>query len=138
MSDTELKSRVLVLVESLRRLQQLKGYSEQEFLADFKISDAALRNLQISIEALTDIANYLLKRAGIEIPTTRTRVFEKLCESGILDDSLRDKLVQMARFRDLLVHGYAAIDLRRVHKILREETPFLESAAETLMESTEQ
>lgn len=61
MSDVELQARIVHLTEALTRLEKLQQYSKEEFLSDFRTSDAALRNFQIAIEALTDIANYLLK-----------------------------------------------------------------------------
>ena len=137
MSDAELRSRVLMLLSSIKKLQQLATYSKQEFLADFKISDAVLRNLQISIEALIDIGNYILKRIGREIPMTRAEVFERLCEAGILDSSRQNHLVQIARFRNLLVHGHVAINLERVYQILQEEIGFIETVANQLVAAAE-
>ena len=135
MSDAELQARVVMLTEALGRLNNLRHYSKKDFLGDFRNSDAALRNLQIVIEALTDIANYLLKRRGTEIPTTRAMTFERLCDLGLLDESLRDKLVQMARFRNLIVHGYAFIDFLGVYEILQTEVDLLGDVADELIHS---
>ncbi len=96
------------------------------------ISDAALRNFQIAIEALTDVANYVLKRRGLAVPETRTGVFEKLCDEGLLDGRWREKLVKMARFRNLLVHEYVAIDLSRIYGFLQSELQFVLTVAAVL------
>ncbi len=84
MSDAELQVRMLRLTEALKRFKQLRHYSKKEFLSDFRNSDATLHNLQNTIGALTDIANYLLKRMGAEIPTTRAMIFERLCDLEFL------------------------------------------------------
>lgn len=45
MSDSELKSRILYLHDALRKLAVLAKSSKDEFVQDFRISDAALHNL---------------------------------------------------------------------------------------------
>ena len=98
MSDVEFQARIVHLTAALTRLEKLQQYSQEEFLSDFRTSDAALLNFQIAIETLTSIANYLLKRISREIPATRAMIFERLCDLGILDESLRSKLDQMTCF----------------------------------------
>ncbi|MHA1742353.1 MAG: type VII toxin-antitoxin system HepT family RNase toxin [Candidatus Thorarchaeota archaeon] len=134
MSDAEIESRVLKLQESLNRLERVSTFSREEFMSDFMISDTALRNFQVAIEALTDIANYVLKRRGFAVPETRAGVFERLCDEGLLDGRWREKLVKMARFRNLLVHEYVAIDLSRVYEFLQSEVQFMATVAASLTE----
>jgi len=42
----------------LGRLEKLQKASREEFLADFRLADAAKHNLQIAIEATIDVANH--------------------------------------------------------------------------------
>jgi len=137
MSDSELKSRVIYLHDALRKLSDLRKTTRKEFLSDYRISDAALRNLQLVIESLTDIGNYILKRGGHKIPETRVEVFELLCRNAYLDPQLEQNLVLMSRFRNLLVHGYAAIDLAQVYTILQSRFDLLKQVATKLIEVSE-
>jgi uncharacterized protein YutE (UPF0331/DUF86 family) len=137
MSNSELKSRVIYLHEALRKLSELRKTTRKEFLSDYKISDATLRNLQLVIESLTDIGNYILKRGGQKIPETRVEVFEILCRNAYLDPQLEQDLVIMSRFRNLLVHGYAAIDLAQVYSILQSRFDLLKQVATRLIEVSE-
>jgi uncharacterized protein YutE (UPF0331/DUF86 family) len=137
MSDSELKSRVIYLHDALRKLSDLRKTTRKEFLGDYRISDAALRNLQLVIESLTDIGNYILKRGGHKVPETRVEVFELLCRNAYLDPQLEQNLVLMSRFRNLLVHGYAAIDLAQVYIILQSRFDLLKQVATKLIEVTE-
>lgn len=137
MSNSELKSRVIYLHEALRKLSELWKTTRKEFLSDYKISDATLRNLQLVIESLTDIGNYILKRGGQKIPETRVEVFEILCRNAYLDPQLEQDLVIMSRFRNLLVHGYAAIDLAQVYSILQSRFDLLKQVATRLIEVSE-
>jgi len=136
-SDAELKSRVISLHETLRKLEELKETTLNEFLSNYVVSDAVLHNLQLAIEALTDIGNYALRRGGHRIPETRANVFELLCSEGYLVEKSRDELVKMARFRNLVVHGYADVDLETVFDILQKQTPFLQDVASRLVQCIE-
>jgi uncharacterized protein YutE (UPF0331/DUF86 family) len=137
MSDSELKSRVIYLHDALRKLSELRKTTRKEFLSDYRISDATLRNLQLVIESLTDIGNYILKRGGQKIAETRVEVFELLCRSGYLDPKLEQDLVLMSRFRNLLVHGYATIDLAQVYGILQSRVDLFKQVATKLIEAAQ-
>jgi uncharacterized protein YutE (UPF0331/DUF86 family) len=46
--------------------------------------------------------------------------FQGLQEFGILDDELLERLIRMARFRNLLVHRYWEVDSKRILQYARE------------------
>lgn len=48
-----------------------------------------------------------------------SQMFGILGEEGVLEESLAQRLVEMARFRNLLVHRYGEIDNERVLKIIQ-------------------
>ncbi|MBD3407550.1 MAG: DUF86 domain-containing protein [Candidatus Lokiarchaeota archaeon] len=129
MSDTTLKSKFLMLQEALRKLSIIHKKSKKEFLEDFLISDTAIRNLQVSIESISDIGNYLLKRNSDTIPQTRVEIFQLLCRHGYLPNEMEDVLIEMARFRNLIVHRYDSIKLEMVYSILQEQLSFLKEVA---------
>lgn len=134
MSNTEFKDRILHLQEALRKLSELKEISLDSVREDYRNRDTILYNLQITIEALTDIGNYILKRAKQQIPRTRVGVFESLCRSGILEGIDEDKLKAMARFRNKLVHGYQDLELKIIYDILQNRYDFLRTIAVQLIE----
>ena len=43
--------------------------------------------------------------------------FRQLAEAEVIPDALAERLGRAAGFRDLVVHGYGRLDLRRVHAI---------------------
>jgi uncharacterized protein YutE (UPF0331/DUF86 family) len=60
-----------------------------------------------------------LRRCGVDPQDTRwADVFSVLAEAALLDPSTAADLRDTARFRNLLVHGYARIDDTRVVEIL--------------------
>jgi uncharacterized protein YutE (UPF0331/DUF86 family) len=52
------------------------------------------------------------------VPATFAEVFEELGRGGYLSEELAASLVSLARFRNLLVHGYADVDDDRVVEML--------------------
>lgn len=56
---------------------------------------------------------------------TYADAFGRLAEAGVLHRDLADRLSRAAGFRNLLVHGYGRLDLRRVHAIARDGPPDL-------------
>ncbi|MDF1537486.1 MAG: DUF86 domain-containing protein [Candidatus Thorarchaeota archaeon] len=137
MSDSELKSRILYLHDALRKLSDQSKHARATFLDDYTISDTVLHNFQVAIEAITDIGNYILKRGNHKIPETRGEVFELLCRHGYLDSSTEQSLAEMSKFRNLLVHGYAAVNLEIVYDILQTRLDFLKQVAVQLAEKSE-
>jgi uncharacterized protein YutE (UPF0331/DUF86 family) len=55
----------------------------------------------------------------LRAPTSFADAFAVLGEAGFVDAGLVPALQEMARFRNLLVHGYLRVDDRRVVEILR-------------------
>jgi len=138
MSNSEFKDRILHLQEALRKLSELKEQPLAAVREHYTISDTILYNLQIAIEVLTDIGNYLLKRGKHKIPRTRVETFELLCRHDYLKGIEEEELVTMARFRNKLVHGYSAVDISVVYNILQNRYDFLRLIAVQLIEKSEE
>ncbi len=138
MSNSEFKDRILHLQEALRKLSELKEQPLAAVREHYTIRDTILYNLQIAIEALTDIGNYLLKRGKQKIPRTRVETFELLCRHDYLKGIEEEDLTTMSRFRNKLVHGYAGVDIDVVYKILQNRYEFLRMIAVQLIEKSEE
>lgn len=109
----------------------------QKYLTDPYIPDATQRNLQLAIEALIDIGNYIISREEFETPETYADVFRTLCKQGILPAEMEENLVEMTALRNLLVHGYATIDTRRIHSIILEELETIKKVANVMIQNLE-
>ena len=64
-----------------------------------------------------DLAVSTCVRLGLGSPPTYGDAFRRLAAAGLLDDELAKRLSAAAGFRNLIVHAYADLDLRRVHAI---------------------
>ena len=69
-------------------------------------------------EVAIDEGQHVIASQGLTAPSTFAGVFTRLAEAEILTAELADRLAAMARFRHLLVHGYADVDDDRVVETL--------------------
>lgn len=94
---------------------------EEDFVFNPEAVGAARYYFIILIEAAMNIANHFCVRLLEKAPANYAESFLLLGERGIITSKLAGNLAQKARFRNLLVHGYARVDDRRVLQIIREE-----------------
>lgn len=117
MVDTRRLLAILDRIEDdLQILDQLAGTS----LDDDAVLDRAKYRLVTAIEGLLQAGQHVISSERLESPATYADVFRVLGEAGVLDPDLVDTAQDMARFRNLLVHGYAVVDDSRVADIVRE------------------
>lgn len=100
----------------------------EEERADFNPDQVDVRKflmvkhaLQETIEACLDIANHIVSTDSLGTPQNYSAYFVKLREAGLLDGPLADRLQDMARFRNVLVHLYAEVRAETVREILNED-----------------
>lgn len=128
MIDREvLEKKMDMIEEGLAYLRKARKLERAELLGSFEKTQAAKHTLQETIEACLDIANHLLAAMGLPRSETYSGMFHVLGKEGLLSPALADRLAEMARFRNLLVHRYAEVDNERVYEILQERLTDVEA-----------
>lgn len=104
----------------IRKFQQLDEYlailkaisqtPKETFLKDKIVIGSAKYYLQVSIECCLDVANHIIASEKYRAPKDYSDSFMVLQEEGLISDELGEKLRQMAKFRNRLVHLYGEID----------------------------
>jgi len=94
-------------------------HSFKEYVDDVRLRRAIERSLQISVEACLDIGRRLIALEGFRYPEDNRDVFQVLAEEGVVSKELLPTLLDMASFRNLVVHDYARIDDAKVYAILK-------------------
>ena len=118
MIDIEkVKSRVLTIRENVAKIKQYAGLTDDDFWIDERNLYSIKYLMLESIEAAASLCSHFVAHYGGQSPSSFPECFETLGRLGIVSDELRDKLIAMARFRNLLVHRYWEIDNQRVLKI---------------------
>lgn len=64
----------------------------------------------LAAEVAIDAGQHVIAAVGLPAPDTFAGVFEELARGGFIPEELAKPLGAMARFRNLLVHGYAHVD----------------------------
>jgi uncharacterized protein YutE (UPF0331/DUF86 family) len=79
------------------------------------VTDAVVLHLWQATQMVIDLAVSVCVARGLGSPPTYADAFRMLGEDGVIDDGLAARLTRAAGFRNLVVHAYADLDLRRVH-----------------------
>ena len=116
-----IEGKIDVIERNLDFLHEYKSVSEEDFLKSYKDIQAVKYSLLETIEACLDIAAHIISSLGLERAESYSEMFEILGKRGIIDQELASKLADMARFRNLLVHGYTKIENLKVLEIVKSE-----------------
>jgi uncharacterized protein YutE (UPF0331/DUF86 family) len=117
-----------ILIERLTLLRNEVQYLKQErdnlrsfkeYLDNVRLRRAVERSLQVSVEACLDIGRRIIAQERFRYPEDNADVFRVLYEEKVVSAQLLSALLEMARFRNLIVHNYAHIDDARVYGILK-------------------
>ena len=100
-------------------LKELQSVSFQEYSENKLIRRMVERTLHLAVEASLDIGRQVIASEGFRSPVDNKGVFEVLHEEGIVSDELLPALMDMGRFRNLIVHDYARVDDAAVFGILK-------------------
>ncbi|MDX2055152.1 MAG: DUF86 domain-containing protein [Polyangiaceae bacterium] len=120
MTEDGILAKFEIVRRNLERLNELPQGSYAEFGADFRNLDSALHRLQTTIQALIDIASYIVSVRGLGIPRTSLDTLEKLEAASLLPAGSARRFAPIVGFRNRVVHLYDRIDPEVVYRILTE------------------
>jgi uncharacterized protein YutE (UPF0331/DUF86 family) len=117
------RERVTKLVSQLRtsvsRLKALSGLPEMDFLGNPDKIGSAKYHFIVAIEACIDLSNHVISQNGYRVPEDYGDTFVVMKEAGAFDEAFTNRLKQMAKFRNRLVHIYWEVDDAQVFEILK-------------------
>jgi uncharacterized protein YutE (UPF0331/DUF86 family) len=116
---TRLAKYIQDLERYLRHLAELQKHPLEEFLADWRIYDLADRQLHLALETFLTIGEMIISEFGFQKPDTYADIPQILFENKVIEHELKDRLVDLARLRNVLVHDYLHLDHERVYQHLR-------------------
>jgi len=80
---------------------------------------AAKYGFVVAIEAAIDVGQHIISSEALEAVDSFADIFEVLGKHGFVPVDLAPRLMEMARFRNLLVHQYLKVDDARVLEVLQ-------------------
>jgi uncharacterized protein YutE (UPF0331/DUF86 family) len=109
-----IRARLLRLELVVSRLQELSGLDRRELQEDFRAAWTVERGLQLAAEIVFDIGNHILSAHFAVTAQDYEDILTQLAAHRVLDPALRERLRGLGGFRNILVHGYLALDTERV------------------------
>ena len=100
---------------------KLKETPVDELLEDRFNLLAVLHALQVSSQALIDLAAHLITEAGISNLSSYSEIPETLARAGIIAKEDSNLLRRIIGFINVVVHQYTSINLEIVERILKVE-----------------
>ena len=100
------------------RMNELKLHRTvtlDRFRNDRTIQAAILHHLQVVAQACIDIASHIVADEGWGVPGTSKDLFDFLRQRQVITSSLAGEMKDLVGFRNLVVHAYDKLDLRRAH-----------------------
>ena len=117
MTDRDLIAKKLAFVEACVR--DLRALARPAALAhDIREERFVEHTLQIAVQAALDVASHIVSDERLGEPQRNTELFTLLARHGWLDEELAALMRRMAGFRNVVVHGYGAVDLGIVRDIV--------------------
>lgn len=102
----------------LRHLRELRKLPMAVFLEDWKIFDLADREIQLALETYLTLGEMLICEWNLPKPETYADIPRILRRAKIISTTLEQSLVDLARFRNILVHQYTDLDHKRIYERL--------------------
>ena len=112
-------ARCAEIADSIQRLERFHTVPKDQFLADRDMLDLACYRLLVAIESSLALCYHVSARRLQKVPEEYAACFRQLSDAGIIPSDLSERLQKMARFRNLLVHGYWKIDYEKVFELIQ-------------------
>jgi uncharacterized protein YutE (UPF0331/DUF86 family) len=116
-TDLPLLAKRLALIETC--VHELRTLADVERLAiDVREARFVEHTLQIAIQAALDVASHVVSDRRLGEPESNQQLFSLLASDGWVTPDQVAVLRAMAGFRNILVHGYAEVDLAVVRQVI--------------------
>ena len=117
MTDADLILKKLAFIQTC--LSELRSLAHVERLAtDVKERRFVEHTLQICIQAVQDVASHIVSDLRLREPSANVVLFTLLVQAGWLSEETAQFLRAAVGFRNVLVHGYTAVDPEIVRDVL--------------------
>jgi uncharacterized protein YutE (UPF0331/DUF86 family) len=123
-------------IEAIRRMldgiRSLPLESIAAFTDDRRTAAAAESYLRRALEALFDLARHVLAKGFGRAPAEYAEVARSVGEIGVVPVSMANRLVEMARYRNRMVHSYDEVTEEELYAIVTRELTDLEDAVSAI------
>ena len=119
MSEETVAQKITSLQRCVSQARVALSTAGSDFKTNYLLQDAAVLNIIRACETALDLANMLIRKKRLGIPSESRESFGILMRENILERDLGDKLQKMVGFRNLAVHRYRDLDLDIVEAVIQ-------------------
>lgn len=95
----------------LKQLLVLKEkYSKEDFMENWEVEDQISRKLQVAAECILDTGDLLINGFDLQKPETYADIPKILRKNQKISEELAKYMINLAKFRNVLVHDYLYIN----------------------------
>lgn len=135
MNPEQVQAKLALLADAIAKLRALPQSTIDEFRADDRNIDAALRRLQVAIQILIDVGSHVVAELGLGAPETSLDILDRLERAGRLPTGTAASFRKVFSFRNRVVHLYDRVDDTMVYEIVTQHLTDLEHLATLLIDA---
>jgi uncharacterized protein YutE (UPF0331/DUF86 family) len=106
------------LAELADRVERVRAHHKPtpaELRADRDALDVVAFNLMLAVQASADLAAHIIADEGWRPVGSLAESFERLAEHDVIEAITADAMRRAVRFRNVVAHGYAGLDIAATH-----------------------
>ncbi len=127
-----IENKITSVRKYLKILSNFEKYSRKEIENDVNIRGAAERYLYLAAQSVIELAEAVISFKNLRKPTTLKEGFEILEEEKLISVELREKMINMVGFRNIVAHDYEKIDYDIVYDILQNKLTDIDDFVEQI------
>jgi uncharacterized protein YutE (UPF0331/DUF86 family) len=113
-----LTNKIQSIQRCIERAREEYHKAGASFRSDYTSQDAAVLNVTRACEMTIDLANHIIKKGKLGIPTSSAESFYLLARKNIISHEMEEKMKGMVNFRNVAVHEYRKLDIDIVEKVI--------------------
>jgi uncharacterized protein YutE (UPF0331/DUF86 family) len=111
-------NKVQSIQRCIERAKEEYSLAGDNFCNDYSRQDAAILNITRACEQAIDLANHVIKRYKLGIPTSSAESFELLARKNIIPMDTERKMKNMVGFRNTAIHQYQGLNLEIIKAVI--------------------
>lgn len=119
MTKRDFKSKIEEVKRYLIQAKKFSTLNHAQLLASDEKRLAVERALFLVAQSAIDLAESFCHLKKFRRPSSMHEAFAVLCENSVIDEQLCANLLKMVGFRNVLTHGYAKIDYKKLIQVLK-------------------
>lgn len=133
-SLTVIETKISHIQKYLKLLERYRKFSQKELEQNPDLKGAVERYLYLATQATLDLGEAIIAFKELRRPGTYTEVFYILDEEEFIAKDLSERLVAMAKFRNIIVHDYEKVDFGIVYDVLESRLGDIKEFVRTVKE----